>query len=531
MRSDLHEHAEKRVGAVLKDKYRLLRLIGVGGMAAVYEGQHRNANRVAIKMLHPHLSINRDLRARFLREGYVANTVEHPGAVRVLDDDTAEDGSVFLVMELLEGETVDARWQKAGRRLPAIEVVDLSDQLLSVLVAAHAKGIVHRDIKPENLFVSSDGALKVLDFGIARLRDGASADGMTRTGSMIGTPAFMPPEQALGRSRDIGGTTDLWAVGATMFTLLSGQFVHEAETLEAMLVYAGSRPSRPVGSAAPEIPWPLAEVIDKALAFEQSARWPTASAMQQALRIAREECFDEETRLVQRPPRGRPRPSSAASAAPAAVSQPRTQLAPTLDAPPATSLAVVRVAPPGASPTPVGIATTTSGVAGEAEDADPPVIPRTRSTAPVVAAAVGILVLLGGGTVALLRAGEPASATSAAAAPPPDAVPSLAPPKPPAAAPVPPATLGSAQPPAAGASASPAAAVPAPPAATPRSPPPAPASLPQPRPVAPPAASSPPVPPPATSAPAAPPPAKPNCDVPYVIDSRGIQVLRPECAK
>src|SRR5579863_6770370 len=122
MAGDLDLHAQKRVGTVIKEKYRLLGLIGSGGMASVYEAVHRNGHRVAIKMLHPHLSINADLRARFLREGYVANKVDHRGAVRVLDDDTAEDGSVFLVMELLQGQTLDARWEAAGQRLPPREV-------------------------------------------------------------------------------------------------------------------------------------------------------------------------------------------------------------------------------------------------------------------------------------------------------------------------------------------------------------------------------------------------------------------------
>src|SRR5258708_36370498 len=116
MRGDVDDHARTGVGTLINKKYRLERRIGSGGMASVYEAVHRNGLRVAIKMLHPHLSIDADLRARFLREGYVANKVNHRGAVRVLDDDTTEDDSVFLVMELLEGETLDARWQRHGQR-------------------------------------------------------------------------------------------------------------------------------------------------------------------------------------------------------------------------------------------------------------------------------------------------------------------------------------------------------------------------------------------------------------------------------
>jgi eukaryotic-like serine/threonine-protein kinase len=285
--------AEQRVGTTLNGKYRLEQLLGIGGMAAVYRGTHRNGNRVAVKVLHPDVSGQVELRDRFLREGYVANRVDHRGAVRVLDDDTAQDGSVFLVMELLEGETLDARWERAGRRLPHRVVAEWTDQLLDVLATAHEKGIVHRDIKPENLFLTRDGVLKVLDFGIARLRDATSsgAVSMTRTGHMLGTPAYMPPEQMLGRAREIDGQTDVWAVGATMFTLISGRFVHEAESVQEMIVYAGSRHARPISSVAPETPPELTAVIDRALAFEKGTRWPSALGMRQALQTACATCY------------------------------------------------------------------------------------------------------------------------------------------------------------------------------------------------------------------------------------------------
>src|SRR5262249_15834748 len=152
-----------------------------------------------IKMLHRELSTDVDARARFVREGYTANQVAHPGAVSVLDDDVAEDGSVFLVMELLEGQSVAAlAASRPNRRLGRGETLGIAEQLLDVLVAAHAKGIVHRDLKPDNLFLTKEGALKVLDFGIARVREAPGVAKMTKTGVTMGTPAFMPPEQALG---------------------------------------------------------------------------------------------------------------------------------------------------------------------------------------------------------------------------------------------------------------------------------------------------------------------------------------------
>lgn len=279
---------QARLGKTLCGKYRLDRLLGLGGMGAVYAATHlRNANQVAVKVLHVEFSIDSNVRARFLREGYAANSVEHSGTVRILDDHIAEDGSVFLVMDLLEGETLDARWERSGRKLGVPEVVTVVNDLLDVLTAAHAKGVVHRDIKPENLFVTREGELKVLDFGIARMREGPSMEGATKTGRVMGTPAFMPPEQALGR--DIDGQTDLWAVGATMFTLASGHHVHEAETPEEMLVRAGSQPARSVATVAPHLPPGIVAVIDRALAFDKVRRWAGAQEMRRALREA---CVD-----------------------------------------------------------------------------------------------------------------------------------------------------------------------------------------------------------------------------------------------
>jgi serine/threonine-protein kinase len=171
---DAVARARERVGTVLKAKYRLDRVLGAGGMAAVYGATHlRNANRVAVKVLHRELASDEGIKDRFLREGYAANSVEHPGTVRILDDDVADDGSVFLVMDLLEGETLDARWERKGRRLKPTEVGRLVHKILDVLAAAHAKGVVHRDIKPENLFLTRE-RLKVLDFGVARLLEGSA---------------------------------------------------------------------------------------------------------------------------------------------------------------------------------------------------------------------------------------------------------------------------------------------------------------------------------------------------------------------
>jgi eukaryotic-like serine/threonine-protein kinase len=277
--------AKSRLGRVLRGKYRLDRVLGIGGMAVVYAATHRNKKRFAIKMLHPELSIRENIRTRFLREGYVANSVEHPGAVAVLDDDVAEDGSAFIVMELLEGAPVDEVWARQGKRLPLGTALAIGDALLDVLVAAHGKKIVHRDLKPANVFLTSDGRLEVLDFGIARLHDETSSEA-TATGQMLGTPAFMAPEQAMGESSKIDAQTDVWAVGATLFALLSGEFVHAGENASQLLIAAGTRPARPLGSVVKDVPASVVAVIDKALAFDKAQRWASAQKMRDALQTA-----------------------------------------------------------------------------------------------------------------------------------------------------------------------------------------------------------------------------------------------------
>jgi serine/threonine-protein kinase len=287
---ELSVPAKARIGSVLKDKYRLDRILGEGGMATVFAATHtRNKNRVAVKVLHRDVALDAGLRGRFLREGYAANSVEHPGTVRILDDDVAEDGAVFLVMELLDGETLEARWERKGRQLKPGHVADLLYQLLDVLALAHAQGIVHRDIKPANLFYTREGTLKVLDFGVARLIERSVS--VTHSGGILGTPAFMAPEQVLGKMKEVDAQSDLWSVGATAFTLLSGRYVHEAETPEEMMVLTASRPARSLASVLPNMPPPLASVVDRALLFAKAERWADARTMQAAIASAYREVF------------------------------------------------------------------------------------------------------------------------------------------------------------------------------------------------------------------------------------------------
>jgi len=271
-----------RVGRLISGKWRLDALIGVGGMAAVYMATHRNGNLAAVKILHEEVSLNQEVRERFLREAYIANKVNHPGTVKVLDDDRDELGAPYIVMELLTGETVEGRAQRSGGRLSVDETLDILDRSLAVLEAAHAQAIVHRDLKPENLFITDQGQLKVLDFGIARLRE-ENQQRRTQTGLVMGTPAFMAPEQAMGRWNDVDLRTDLWAMSATAFTLLTGLPVHEAETAGEMLIAAATRPARSLARVFPQAPFPLVALVDRGLSYERDNRYPDAQTFRAEL--------------------------------------------------------------------------------------------------------------------------------------------------------------------------------------------------------------------------------------------------------
>jgi eukaryotic-like serine/threonine-protein kinase len=280
--------AERRVGQTLNDKWRIDRVIDLGGMGAVFAATHRNGKRVAIKMLHPHIAADEGIRQRFLREGYVANRVEHRGAVQVLDDDKAADGAVFLVMELLEGDSLERLMARVpAHRIPVHEVLGVADQVLDTLAAFHAEGVIHRDIKPANLFITREGVVKVLDFGLARLREpDVGGVPLTGAGIVLGTVSYMPPEQALGRSDAIDARSDIFALGAVMFHAMSGSVFLKGETALERLMNAGKTPAPKLATHVPGIPSYVAELVDTSLAYDKAHRWADARSMRAAVRAA-----------------------------------------------------------------------------------------------------------------------------------------------------------------------------------------------------------------------------------------------------
>ena len=292
MSDDADGRLKAREGRVLDGKWTLERLLGSGGMAAVYLARHRNGARAAVKILHPDLARNEEVRERFLREGYAANQVEHPGAVQVLDDDVVADGpdkgTAYLVMELLEGESLQDRLER-GPSMGEAEFLRIAEGVLEVLDAAHARSVVHRDLKPENLFlVGASGAsqgpqVKILDFGLARLLQNQT---ITTYGLALGTPSFMSPEQAAGRIDDIDGRTDLFALAATGFRLRAGRRIHEADSPVEVVMKMAKVPAPRLATVAPGVSEPYARVIDRGLEFKREDRYPTAAAMMKDVRLA-----------------------------------------------------------------------------------------------------------------------------------------------------------------------------------------------------------------------------------------------------
>ncbi len=281
--------ARARLGESLADKWTLEEVLGIGGMAVVYGATHRNGHRTAIKMLLPETARDESLVRRFLREGYLANKVPHEGAVRVIDDGRADDGSPFVVMERLFGESLEVHTKSPSAALDMRSCLEAMIGVLDILEAAHDAGVVHRDIKPANIFRTLQGELKLLDFGIAVLVESGPRSGGTQSGVAIGTPAFMAPEQARGRHELVGPRSDLWAVAASGLAMMIGGRLRSATTTSEELAMAALQPLPPASTFGEALGGRFGDALDHALSFEPSARFASAKEMRAALEGCRRE--------------------------------------------------------------------------------------------------------------------------------------------------------------------------------------------------------------------------------------------------
>ena len=279
-----------RVGTLLADTWRIERRIGTGGMAAVYAARHeRNGGRVAVKVLHPDASAEADTVRRFRREGYLGNSINHRGVVRVYDDGVTADGCAFLIMDLLDGETLEDECAARGGYLPFDRAISVARDVLDILAASHEVGVIHRDVKPANVFVTKDGEVKLLDFGIATMARTATADSRTSTGAGWGTVLFMAPEQISGDGAR-GARVDVWATGVMLFKLVSGAYPFKAKNLLELALAYRTRPPM-LDRLVPGFPTSIARVIDRALTCAPEDRWSDARAMLAALEAAESEAL------------------------------------------------------------------------------------------------------------------------------------------------------------------------------------------------------------------------------------------------
>jgi serine/threonine-protein kinase len=280
------------VGEVVNN-YRIISLLGEGGMGAVYLAEHPFMGRkAAIKVLRRELAEDPSLVERFMNEARAANAIRHPNIIDIIDVGRTSSGVPYLMMEFLEGRSLAARIADA-KQLPIDEAIDVATQTTAALAAAHAKGIVHRDLKPDNLFLVPDESrprgerVKVLDFGIAKLRgDLSNVSAKTQTGSLMGTPPYMSPEQCRGVTDDIDHRTDVYAMGVIVYEMLCGAPPFVSAGWGEIVLFHMTKPPPPPRAKNARISPALEAVILKALAKTREERFGSMAEMQAALRGA-----------------------------------------------------------------------------------------------------------------------------------------------------------------------------------------------------------------------------------------------------
>jgi eukaryotic-like serine/threonine-protein kinase len=413
-----------RAGTVVGETYEITNLLGQGGMGSVWAARHLRlpGKHVAIKFLHTAMATGEPL-LRFRREAEIASRLGHPNIVEVLDFNTLPDGTPYLILELLEGQSLAARLRSG--RVPLRSALDIARQIGSALHAAHRMKVVHRDLKPDNIFLlprDVDGelrdAVKVLDFGISKIRGSETL--VTHDAVIMGTPQYMSPEQASGKNQEVDQRTDIFALGAIVFEMLTGQGAFAGDSLASVIFNVVYQPHPSLATLAPETPPQVVAAVDRALAKSAADRFQdmasfvaalTGRALRDTVGPAGEAAPPESGFLETLPPTGSgvPAVASAKTAAPADSGLMQTMLpavgtAPTVAQP---------SSPVGTLPLAVGTAPTvavgqtmpaTNPVAAAASVVSPVLTEQLRSRkqpALRVAGLVAIALALGGGLYAL----------------------------------------------------------------------------------------------------------------------------------
>lgn len=271
--------ADNLLGTVIDDKYKLEKCIGRGGMGAVYLAQHTSNKKFAVKVLLQSLvESNPAAYDRFRREAQATGRINHPNAVSVIDFGQTEDGTSYLVMEYVEGVSLRRFVDRLGGKLPLDKFLSLAKQICSGIAAAHKAGVVHRDIKPDNIMVEHvDGQdiARVLDFGIAKLRDNQQHTNLTETGALLGTPTYMSPEQCSGEKVD--HRADIYSLGIMFYQMLSGEVPFKAISAPALIILHVTQAPKPLLETCPYLPEPIARVIMQALEKRPDLRQRTVN--------------------------------------------------------------------------------------------------------------------------------------------------------------------------------------------------------------------------------------------------------------
>ncbi len=273
-------------GAVIDGKYRVVRRIGEGGMGTVYEGENiRIERRVAIKVLHEHVASSPEFAQRFEREARASARIGSPHVCDVLDLGDLPNGERFIVMEFLDGESLEDRLMKG--RLTAAQLAPIAFEILEGLGSMHQVGVVHRDLKPANVFLAraprKAEIVKILDFGVAKILPRADEPSdMTSTGMMMGTPLYMSPEQARG-ARDVDGRTDIYAASVIFYRALTGELPHSGANLHELLFKIVLEEPRPIRELVPDVDETFAEIVTRGLARDADLRYATAREYQEAI--------------------------------------------------------------------------------------------------------------------------------------------------------------------------------------------------------------------------------------------------------
>lgn len=384
-------------GEIVDGKYRIIRLIGEGGMGAVYEGENtRIHRRVAIKVLHAGVAETTEAVQRFEREAQAAGRIGSEHIVEVLDLGNLATGDRYMVMEFMDGDSLSKRIQNKGRIVPT-ELYPIAHQLLAALNAAHTAGIIHRDLKPDNVYLlkARSGVadfVKLLDFGISKFNQlsGDSGFSMTRTGAVMGTPYYMAPEQAKG-AKDMDHRVDLYATGVILYEAVTGQVPFNADTFNELLFKIVLEEPRPIHQLVPEIDPNFAAIINKAMARDPATRFQSAKEFQETLEQWANGAGAQLVNALKLPA---PKPASGAEGT---GQFPRQTPAPPAQQP------MLSTGTPGSW-------SNTGGVAA----AQP--VPEKKSKAPLFAGLAAVAVIAIGGAVFGIRAGKADSAATAAAA-------------------------------------------------------------------------------------------------------------------